>query len=102
MDTVSGVLLPRGGMRALPDALAAAATDAGVRFHYGATVTGLESIGGRVAAVHTDQDPRITCDPVVLTTELPQTYRLLGRDPRRIGTLRPAPSAVVAHIGSSN
>jgi phytoene desaturase len=100
MDTVSGVLFPRGGMRALPDALAAAAADAGVRFHYGATVTGLECTGERVAAVYTDQDQRIACDAVVLTSELPQTYNLLGRQPRRIGTLRPAPSAVVVHIGS--
>ncbi|UQX11818.1 phytoene desaturase family protein [Candidatus Mycobacterium methanotrophicum] len=99
MDTVSGVLFPRGGIRALPDALAAAATDAGVRFHYGATVTGLERAGNRVTAVHTDSDQRITCDAVVLTSELPQTYALLGREPRRIGALRPAPSAVVVHIG---
>ncbi|MGB8209802.1 MAG: phytoene desaturase family protein [Mycobacterium sp.] len=100
MDTISGVLFPRGGMRALPDALAAAAAHAGVRFHYGATVTGLECTGGRVAAVHTDQDERLACDAVVLTSELPQTYTLLGREPRRIGSLRPAPSAVVVHIGS--
>jgi len=100
MDTVSGVLFPRGGMRALPDALAAAATDAGVQFHYGATVTGLECTGGRAAAVHTDQDQRLACDAVVLTSELPQTYTLLGREPRRVGSLRPAPSAVVIHIGS--
>ena len=99
MDTVSGVYFPRGGMRALPDALAAAATDAGVRFVYGATVTGLERTGSRVAAVRTDTDQRIACDAVVLTTELPTTYTLLGREPRRIGRLRPAPSAVVAHIG---
>lgn len=100
MDTISGVLFPRGGMRALPDALAAAAAHAGVRFHYGATVTGLECTGGRVAAVHTDQDERLACDAVVLTSELPQTYTLLGREPRRVGSLRPAPSAVVVHIGS--
>src|SRR5271163_756745 len=100
MDTVSGVLFPRGGMRALPDALAAAAIDAGVQFHYGATVTGLECTGGRVAAVHTDQDQRLACDAAVLTSELPQTYTLLGREPRRVGSLRPAPSAVVVHIGS--
>ena len=36
MDTIAGVYFPRGGMRALPDALAAAATDAGVHFVYGA------------------------------------------------------------------
>src|SRR5277367_1997322 len=100
MDTVSGVLFPRGGMRALPDALAAAATDAGVQFHYGAIVTGLECAAGRVAVVHTDQDQRLACDAVVLTSELPQTYTLLGREPRRVGSLRPAPSAVVVHIGS--
>ena len=99
MDTISGVFFPRGGMRALPDALAAAATDAGVRFVYDATVTGLERAGDRVAAVHTDQDQRIACDAVVLTTELPPTYTLLGREPRRIGRLRPAPSAVVVHVG---
>jgi phytoene desaturase len=99
MDTISGVYFPRGGMRALPDALAAAAADAGVRFVYGANATGLERSGGRVAAVLTDTGERITCDAVVLTTELPTTYGLLGRTPRRVGRLRPAPSAVVAHIG---
>ncbi|HEY1840087.1 MAG TPA: phytoene desaturase family protein [Mycobacterium sp.] len=99
MDTISGVYFPRGGMRALPDALAAAATDAGVRFVYDATVTGLECIGSRVAAVHTDTEQRIPCDAVVLTTELPATYALLGREPRRLGRLRAAPSAVVVHVG---
>ncbi len=34
MDTVAGVYFPRGGMRALPDAMAAAAADAGVEFIY--------------------------------------------------------------------
>ena len=99
MDTISGVVFPRGGVRALPDALAAAAADAGVRFCYNATVTGLDRSGGRVTAVRTDNGPRIGCDAVVLTTELPQTYALLGRTPRRALRLRPAPSAVVAHLG---
>jgi phytoene desaturase len=96
---VSGVFFPRGGMRALPDALAAAAADAGVRFCYGASVTALERAGGRVTAVRTDQGERIGCDAVVLTTELPQAYRLLGRTPRRLLPLRPSPSAVVVHVG---
>ncbi|WP_375487250.1 phytoene desaturase family protein [uncultured Mycobacterium sp.] len=99
MDTVAGVFFPRGGMRALPDALAAAAIDAGVRFHHGATVTELDRVERRVVAVRTDQGHRIPCDAVVLTTELPQTYALLGRRPRRLGKLRPAPSAVVVHVG---
>ena len=104
MDTVAGVYFPRGGMRALPDALAAAAADAGVRFEYSSPVTKLERTADRVTAVHTDKGShghRIECDAVVLTTELPHTYRLLSRTPRRPLRLRPAPSAVVAHIGCS-
>ncbi|WP_370331003.1 phytoene desaturase family protein [Mycolicibacterium hippocampi] len=99
MDTVSGVYFPRGGMRALPDALAGAAADAGVEFHYNASVTELERSGARINAVRTDTGERFSADAVVLTTELPDTYRLLGRTPRRLLGLRPAPSAVVAHIG---
>jgi phytoene desaturase len=99
MDTVSGVFFPRGGVRALPDALAAAAADAGVRFCYGSTVTALERTGERITAVRTDRDGRIDCDAVVLTTELPQTYGMLGRRPRRMLPLRAAPSAVVLHVG---
>jgi phytoene desaturase len=99
MDTVAGVYFPRGGIRALPDALAAAASDAGVDFHYGATVSALERSGERVVAVRTDTDERLPADAVVLTTELPETYRLLGRTPRRLLPLRPSPSAVVAHVG---
>lgn len=101
MDTISGVVFPRGGVRALPDALAAAAVDAGVRFCYNTMVTGLETGGGRVRAVHAGQE-RIACDAVVLTTELPQTYALLGRRPRRAIPLRPSPSAVVVHAGCRN
>jgi phytoene desaturase len=51
-----------------------------------------------VSGVLTDDGERIGCDAVVLTTELPDTYRLLDRRPRRLLPLRPAPSAVVAHL----
>jgi phytoene desaturase len=99
MDTISGVYFPRGGVRALPDALAAAAADAGVEFRYGSAVSALERMGDRVVAVRTESGERVTADAVVLTTELPDTYKLLGRTPRRPLPLRHAPSAVVAHIG---
>lgn len=99
MDTISGVYFPAGGMRALPDSLAAAGVDAGVQFHYGEKVTELERTGDRIAAVHTGAGRRIAADAVVLTTELPQTYSLLGRRPRRALALRPSPSAVVVHVG---
>jgi len=99
MDTIAGVYFPRGGMRALPDAMAAAAAAAGVEFIYGSTVSDLEWNGSRVTAVRTSAGHRVPADAVVLTTELPDTYRLLGRTPRRLLRLRPAPSAVVAHVG---
>ena len=99
MDTIAGVYFPRGGMRALPDAMAAAAADAGVEFIYGSTVSELDWSGSRVTGVCTEAGHRVSADAVVLTTELPDTYRLLGRAPRRLLRLRPAPSAVVAHVG---
>lgn len=100
MDTVAGVYFPRGGMRALPDALAAAAAAAGVTFRYGSPVTALERAGARVRAVRTAGGERIGCDAVVLATELVTAYQLLGRAPRRPVALRPSPSAVVLHVGA--
>src|ERR1700722_15573599 len=99
MDTISGVYFPRGGMRALPDAMAAAASDAGVEFIYQTNVSAFERNGDRIVGVQTDTGERLPADAVVLTTELPETYRLLGRKPRRLIALRAAPSAVVAHVG---
>ncbi|RCW46165.1 phytoene desaturase [Halopolyspora algeriensis] len=101
MDTVGGVFFPRGGMRAVPDALAAAATDAGATVQYGTEVTELERSGSRITAVHTSRQERLPCDAVVLTPDLPVTYRLLGRTPRRPVPLRAAPSAMVLHLGTS-
>ena len=100
MDTVAGVYFPRGGMRALPDALAGAAAAAGVKFHYGEAATALERAGSRVTAVRTSTGLRVPCDAVVLATELTAAYRLLGRRPWRPLPLRPAPSAVVLHAGT--
>jgi phytoene desaturase len=99
MDTVAGVYFPRGGVRALPDAMAAAAADAGVEFVYNATVSELEFSGSRVTGVRTLGGGRVPADAVVLTTELPDTYQLVRRTPRRTVRLRAAPSAVVAHVG---
>ncbi|NUT46517.1 MAG: phytoene desaturase [Saccharothrix sp.] len=99
MDTVAGVHHPEGGMRALPDALAAAAADAGADLRFGTPVAWLERIGGRVAAVRTAHGERIPCDAVVLTPDLPMSYRLLGHRPRRPLPITWSPSAVVLHAG---
>lgn len=99
MDTVAGVYFPRGGMHALPTAMARAAADAGGEFRYGQGVTRLERSGDRITAVVTDQE-RIPCDAVVLTPDLPVAYRLLGRAPRRPLPLKHSPSAVILHAGT--
>ncbi|MFH9764136.1 phytoene desaturase [Streptomyces anulatus] len=99
MDTVAGVYFPRGGMHALPRAMADAAADAGASLRYGQSVTRLERSGDRVTAVVTDQE-RIPCDAVVLTPDLPVSYRLLGRSPLRPVPLRHSPSAVILHAGT--
>ncbi|MBW1602036.1 phytoene desaturase [Streptomyces sp. JJ66] len=99
MDTVGGVWFPRGGMHAVPRAMARAARSAGAELVYGATVEGLERVGGRAVAVRTTDGRRIPGDAVVLTCDLPIAYRLLGGAPRRPVPLRYAPSAVVAHLG---
>ncbi|WNV83570.1 phytoene desaturase family protein [Umezawaea sp. Da 62-37] len=101
MDTIAGVHFPRGGMRALPDAMAGAAADAGADLRYRTTVAWLERIGGRVTAVRTTQGERIPCDAVVLTPDLPVAYRLLGKAPRRPRAVRWSPSAVVLHAGTT-
>ncbi|WP_300018631.1 phytoene desaturase family protein [Pseudonocardia sp.] len=106
MDTIAGVYFPRGGMRAVGQALADAAVAAGAEIHYGRTATGLERSGSRVTAVRhrpTD-DPtaaaeRVTSDAVVLTPDLPVVHDLVGRVPRRPVPLRYSPSAVVLHLG---
>jgi phytoene desaturase len=99
MDTIGGVWFPRGGMRALPDALAAAAETAGVRIRYSAEVTEVDRAGSRVRAVVTGAGERIPCDALVLTTESAETHRLLSHRSRRPLPLTVAPSAVVVHIG---
>ncbi|MDQ3760290.1 MAG: phytoene desaturase family protein [Actinomycetota bacterium] len=100
MDTVAGVWFPRGGMRALPQALADAASDAGAQFRYNTTVTALEDCGDRITAVRTADGERVGADAVVLTPDLPVVHRLLGRAPRRLVPLRWSPSAVVLHAGT--
>ncbi len=100
MDTVAGVYFPRGGMHALPRAMAAAAASAGADLRLGQDVTRLERSGSRITAVVT-ADERIPCDAVVLTPDLPVAHRLLGRRPRRPVALRHAPSAVVLHAGTT-
>jgi len=99
MDAVAGVFFPKGGMHAIPRALAAAAQKHGVELCYDTTVDRVELRGRRAVAVHTTAGERVPCDAVVLNPDLPVARRdLLGHPLRR--RLRYSPSCFVLHVGS--
>ena len=75
MDSVAGVYFPKGGMHAVPRALAAAAEKAGVEIRLNTEVTSIETRGHRAVAVCTADGERIPADTVVLTPDLPVAYR---------------------------
>ena len=101
MDSVAGVFFPKGGMHAVPQAMAAAAQKHGVQIHYGTTVTRVETRGNRAVAVHTATGERIEADAVVLNPDLPVAYRdLLGRSPWSVRRLRYSPSCFLLLAGS--
>jgi phytoene desaturase len=102
LDSVAGVHFPRGGMHAVPQAMAGAAAKHGVVLRYGTTVVRVETYLGRATAVHTAAGERI--DVVVLNPDLPVAHRTLlpaEVPPRRLNRLRYSPSCMVVHIGSS-
>jgi phytoene desaturase len=101
LDSVAGVFFPRGGMHAVPTALAAAAEKHGVAIRYDTTVAGVETSGNRATGVVTADGERIAADTVVLNPDLPIAYRDLLPGSRRARKLTYSPSCVVLHIGSS-
>jgi phytoene desaturase len=100
MDSVAGVYFPRGGMHAVPRALAGAAEKHGVVLRYGETVDHVELSGSRAVAVHTAGGERIACDAVVLNPDLPVARRLLLGEPLR-RNLTYSPSCFLLLAGSS-
>lgn len=100
MDSVAGVFFPRGGMAAVPLAMAAAAEKAGVQFHYNTTVTKVEHSGGRAHGVITAQGERFACDAVVLNPDLPVARQQLLNAPLR-RKLTYSPSCWLMLAGSS-
>jgi phytoene desaturase len=102
MDSVAGVYFPKGGMHALPVAMAGAAEKHGVTFRYGTTVASIETRGDRATAVITEDGERIEADVVVVNADLPVAHRdLLGREPWSIRRLKYSPSCYLLLAGSS-
>ena len=71
MDSVNGVFFPKGGMHAVPRALAAAAEKHGVIFKYNTTVTSVEHRNGRASQIQMSELN-------VMSSCSIQIYRLLG------------------------
>lgn len=102
MDSVAGVYFPKGGMHALPVAMAGAAEKHGVTFRYGTIVASIETRGGRATAVITEDGERIEADVVVVNADLPVAHRdLLGREPWSVRRLKYSPSCYLLLAGSS-
>jgi len=102
MDSVAGVFAPKGGMHAVPKAMAQAAAAHGVTFTYGVEVAHVDRIGGRATAVITTEGERIPADVVVLNPDVPVAFRdLLGIEPWSIRRLKYSPSCFLFLAGSS-
>ena len=101
MDSIAGVFFPKGGMHAVPRALAGATAKHGVEFRYNTEITKVEKSGNRATAVITKNGERIAADVVVLNPDLPVAYEnLLGKVPWSVKRLKYSPSAVVLSVGS--
>lgn len=109
LDSVAGVYFPRGGMHAVPRALAAAAQAAGVEFRYGTAVDRVEVKAGRATGILLETGERLPADAVVLTPDAPVAFRELLPDTaagkvwtRRLPRQKYSPSCFVLLAGSAN
>ncbi len=95
---VAEAWVPRGGMHRLPQALARAATDAGVQVRTGSQVTAVHQRRHRVSAVQVGDD-EIGCDRLVLAVATETARALLT--PQARARLRPpsVPSAWLMLVG---
>jgi phytoene desaturase len=103
MDTIGGVFFPRGGMHAIPDAMARVAARHGVGFRYNTEAIRIELHGERAAAVLTSAGERIPADVVVVNADPPVAYRTLLPElapPRRLRRARYSPSCFLLMAGS--
>jgi phytoene desaturase len=104
MQTSEGIWYPRGGTRAVPEALVALAKDIGVEFVTGKQVAHIVSSAGRVSGVKLEDGDVIDCSFVVSNSDVVRTYdELLESAPakrfHRRRSYEPACSGVVLYLG---
>ncbi len=104
MQTSEGIWYPRGGTRAVPQALQRLAEKLGVTFRCETDVEQIETDRGAVTAVRTTSGERIACDAVVSNCDAVRTYRELlgGKLAQKFAStskFEPACSGVVLYLG---
>ncbi|MGC8481490.1 MAG: phytoene desaturase family protein [Acidimicrobiales bacterium] len=105
MDAVAGVYFPKGGIAALPLAMARAAEKAGVEFRYGSMVTeyAARKHASRIDGVVLSDGEVLDADVVISTVELPEIDNALkqthDRGMARLQTLEYSPSAYLMLLG---
>jgi phytoene desaturase len=105
MDTLNGVVSASGGVRALPEALAAAAERGGAKLRYDTAVERVvaeRSDGGPVRGVRLVSGEFVPADVVVCNADLPAAYQSLlpgVAAPRVVRRGHYSPSAVVWYAG---
>ena len=98
LDTVAGVSFPKGGIHAVPRALAGAAEKHGATLRYGTEAVRVITRNGRATGVQTGDGDVVEADAVVISADLPAAYDLLPHAPRR--RLLASPSCVVLLAGT--
>ncbi len=102
MDSVAGVFFPKGGMHAVPQAMAKALEAHGVTIKYNTEVTTVRRNGDHATGVETANGEFFAADVVVLNPDLPVAYRdLLGVSKWSINRLEYSPSCYLMLAGST-
>ncbi|MGZ8940002.1 MAG: phytoene desaturase family protein, partial [Limisphaerales bacterium] len=105
MQTSEGVWYPRGGTRAVAEALEKLAQDLGVRFRYQTLVSKINLNNGRVTSIETSDGETIQVSAVVSNADSVRTHReLLHGTPaaaqfNQRRSYEPACSGVVLYLG---
>lgn len=102
MDTVGGVYFPeRGGMHAIPAALAALLEKLGGSVRYGASARRVETDGDGVTGVLLEDGERLAASQVVVACDRLAARRMLPAlaDDWRLRRPRHSPSCLVMHVG---
>jgi phytoene desaturase len=97
-EVVDGIWYPKGGLSAIPRALARLCEERGVRIECGRQVAAIEKEGTRVQGVRLADGERVLADVVLCNADLPYACRaLLGEPLRR--NMRYTSSAYMMFLG---